>query len=154
VTVKPIREPFCVGTVRDTTPAGRERAEQFAKLEIEDANQQREADGIGGDNDRVGLEEAVDNPQRDPGRQNQKHQTKVAVEKEGRRCILVSGDVADPEFCREAVARTVKQLGKLDVLVNNAAFQEHVMALRRAGLSPTRNPGHRAYGRTRVFLGD
>jgi NAD(P)-dependent dehydrogenase (short-subunit alcohol dehydrogenase family) len=54
--------------------------------------------------------------------------TKAAVEKEGRRCILISGDVADPEFCRAAVARTVKQLGRLDVLVNNAAFQEHVTA--------------------------
>jgi NAD(P)-dependent dehydrogenase (short-subunit alcohol dehydrogenase family) len=52
--------------------------------------------------------------------------TKRAVEKEGRRCILISGDVADPEFCKEAVSRTVKELGRLDVLVNNAAFQEHV----------------------------
>jgi len=56
-------------------------------------------------------------------------ETKAAVEKEGRRCILISGDVADPAFCREAVARAVKQLGKLDVLVNNAAFQEHVTNL-------------------------
>ena len=54
--------------------------------------------------------------------------TKDAVEKEGRRCILISGDVADPEFCREAVKRTVKELGSLDILVNNAAFQEHVTA--------------------------
>ena len=53
-------------------------------------------------------------------------QTKAAVENEGRRCILLSGDVADPEFCQNAVERTVKQLGRLDVLVNNAAFQEHV----------------------------
>jgi NAD(P)-dependent dehydrogenase (short-subunit alcohol dehydrogenase family) len=52
--------------------------------------------------------------------------TKSAVEKEGRRCILISGDVADPKFCRDAVKRTVKELGKLDILVNNAAFQEHV----------------------------
>ena len=52
--------------------------------------------------------------------------TKRAVEKEGRRCITISGDVADPEFCKEAVARTNKQFGRLDVLVNNAAFQEHV----------------------------
>ena len=50
---------------------------------------------------------------------------KRAVEKEGRRCILISGDVADPKFCREAVARTVEEFGKLDILVNNAAFQEH-----------------------------
>ena len=52
-------------------------------------------------------------------------ETKRAVEKEGRRCILISGDVADPKFCREAVARTVEEFGKLDILVNNAAFQEH-----------------------------
>lgn len=53
-------------------------------------------------------------------------QTKRAVEKEGRACILISGDVANPEFCREAVDRTVHHFGHLDVLVNNAAFQEHV----------------------------
>ena len=55
--------------------------------------------------------------------------TKEAVEKEGRHCILISGDVADPAFCKEAINRTVKQLGGLDILVNNAAFQEHVPAL-------------------------
>lgn len=53
-------------------------------------------------------------------------ETKRAVEKEGRRCILLPGDVADPKYCREAVKRTVKELGKLDILVNNAAFQQHV----------------------------
>jgi NAD(P)-dependent dehydrogenase (short-subunit alcohol dehydrogenase family) len=53
-------------------------------------------------------------------------ETRRAVEKEGRRCITVSGDVADREFCKEAVERTVKEFGRLDILVNNAAFQEHV----------------------------
>ena len=53
-------------------------------------------------------------------------ETKAAVENEGRRCIVISGDVADPDFCKEAVDRTTRQLGRLDVLVNNAAFQEHV----------------------------
>lgn len=53
-------------------------------------------------------------------------ETKRAVEREGRRCIILSGDVANPEFCRDAVAKTVKAFGKLDILVNNAAFQEHV----------------------------
>jgi len=52
--------------------------------------------------------------------------TKRAVEKEGRRAILISGDVANAEFAQAAVQRTVAELGKLDVLVNNAAFQEHV----------------------------
>jgi NAD(P)-dependent dehydrogenase (short-subunit alcohol dehydrogenase family) len=51
--------------------------------------------------------------------------TKQAVEKESRRCLLLPGDVSDPAYCREAVAQTVAQLGKLNILVNNAAFQEH-----------------------------
>jgi hypothetical protein len=56
-------------------------------------------------------------------------ETKRAVEKEGRRCILLSGDVADPAFCRSAVKKTVVSFGKLDILVNNATFQEHVNKL-------------------------
>jgi NAD(P)-dependent dehydrogenase (short-subunit alcohol dehydrogenase family) len=52
--------------------------------------------------------------------------TKRAVEKEGGRCITISGDVADVNFCKAAIERTVKEFGQLDVLVNNAAFQEHV----------------------------
>ncbi|MDO9336425.1 MAG: SDR family oxidoreductase [Caulobacter sp.] len=51
--------------------------------------------------------------------------TRDAVEKEGRRCILISGDVRERAFCQAAVKQTVKDLGKLDVLVNNAAFQVH-----------------------------
>jgi hypothetical protein len=52
--------------------------------------------------------------------------TREAVEKEGRRCLLIAGDVADRDFCDEAVKRAVKEFGRLDVLVNNAAFQLHV----------------------------
>lgn len=52
-------------------------------------------------------------------------ETKAAVEKEGRRCILIPGDVRDRDFCFEAVDQAVRELGKLDVLVNNAAFQVH-----------------------------
>ena len=51
--------------------------------------------------------------------------TRKAVEAEGRRCIIISGDVSKREHCRKAVQRTVKELGRLDVLVNNAAFQIH-----------------------------
>src|SRR3569832_1467980 len=51
--------------------------------------------------------------------------TKQAVEAEGRRCITLRGDVAKRAFCPKAVAETLKAFGKLDVLVNNAAFQVH-----------------------------
>jgi NAD(P)-dependent dehydrogenase (short-subunit alcohol dehydrogenase family) len=51
--------------------------------------------------------------------------TKRAVEAEGRRAIVLRGDVAERDFCREAVDETVAKFGRLDVLVNNAAFQVH-----------------------------
>jgi NAD(P)-dependent dehydrogenase (short-subunit alcohol dehydrogenase family) len=51
--------------------------------------------------------------------------TKRAVEAEGRKCLLIPGDVRSAEFCRVAVEQTLEEFGKLDVLVNNAAFQEH-----------------------------
>jgi NAD(P)-dependent dehydrogenase (short-subunit alcohol dehydrogenase family) len=49
--------------------------------------------------------------------------TKAEVEKEGRKCVLIPGDIKNESFCNEAVERTVKELGKLDILVNNAAMQ-------------------------------
>jgi NAD(P)-dependent dehydrogenase (short-subunit alcohol dehydrogenase family) len=51
--------------------------------------------------------------------------TQRAVEKEGRSCLLIPGDVSDPGFCKSAVEKTLTGFGHLDVLVNNAAFQEH-----------------------------
>ena len=55
--------------------------------------------------------------------------TKQKVEAEGRKCILIPGNVANQRFCQQAVTRTIKELGKLDVLVNNAAFQVHAPRL-------------------------
>jgi NAD(P)-dependent dehydrogenase (short-subunit alcohol dehydrogenase family) len=52
-------------------------------------------------------------------------ETKKAVEREGRRAMLIKGDVADPAFAPAAVEHTIQTLGGLDILVNNAAFQEH-----------------------------
>jgi NAD(P)-dependent dehydrogenase (short-subunit alcohol dehydrogenase family) len=51
------------------------------------------------------------------------NETKRHVEEERRKCILIRGDVGNADFCRKAVEQTVKEFGKLDILVNNAAEQ-------------------------------
>src|SRR5690349_13875634 len=56
-------------------------------------------------------------------------ETQRCVEAEGQRCLLLPGDVKDAAWCRSAVERTVAEFGRLDVLVNNAAFQEHAKDL-------------------------
>jgi len=49
--------------------------------------------------------------------------TKSLVEKEGRRCLAIAGDIGDEDFCRDAIRTVVKAFGHLDILVNNAAEQ-------------------------------
>lgn len=56
-------------------------------------------------------------------------ETAAAVEAEGRRCLTIAGDVGDSAFCDQAVKQVMDTFGKIDVLVNNAAFQEHVDSL-------------------------
>lgn len=56
-------------------------------------------------------------------------ETQRHIEAEGRQCVTVSGDVKDMEFCQQAVDQIVARFGRLDVLVNNAAFQEHAESL-------------------------
>ena len=56
-------------------------------------------------------------------------ETQRWVEKEGRRCLLIAGDVKDSGFCKQAIEKTVKEFGHLDILVNNAAFQEHAKSI-------------------------
>jgi NAD(P)-dependent dehydrogenase (short-subunit alcohol dehydrogenase family) len=56
-------------------------------------------------------------------------ETRRHVEAEGARCILIKGDVCDPAFCRDAVDQTLEAFGKLDILVNNAAFQLHAASI-------------------------
>ncbi len=56
-------------------------------------------------------------------------ETRRCVQAEGRRCLLLAGDVKDSAWCRKAVDETVASLGGLDVLVNNAAFQEHASSI-------------------------
>jgi NAD(P)-dependent dehydrogenase (short-subunit alcohol dehydrogenase family) len=56
-------------------------------------------------------------------------ETRRCVEAEGRRCLLLPGDVRDAAFCESAVEDAVRAFGQLDVLVNNAAFQQHASKL-------------------------
>ena len=60
-----------------------------------------------------------------PEEQRDAEETKQAVEREGRQALLLPGDVSDPEFCRQSVRKTLEKFSKLDILVNNAAHQQH-----------------------------
>lgn len=55
--------------------------------------------------------------------------TKEAVEAEGRSCILLPGDVREASSCKSAVAKVVSEFGHLDILVSNAAFQQHAQSI-------------------------
>lgn len=64
-----------------------------------------------------------------PPEQDDAEETRDAIEAEGRRALLIPGDVSKPEFCRSAVEQVISDFGKLDILVNNAAFQQHQPSL-------------------------
>jgi NAD(P)-dependent dehydrogenase (short-subunit alcohol dehydrogenase family) len=51
------------------------------------------------------------------------------VEAAGRHCVLLPGDIADPAHCRAIVDRAVAEFGRIDILVNNAAFQRTYQSL-------------------------
>ena len=56
-------------------------------------------------------------------------ETTRAVEAEGQRAIALQADLTDPKVCKEVVERTVEEFGKLNILVNNAAYQQHQESL-------------------------
>ena len=56
-------------------------------------------------------------------------ETARAIEGEGRRALLIPGDVTDSRFCADVVRRTIATFGKIDVLVNNAGFQKNQKSL-------------------------
>ena len=64
-----------------------------------------------------------------PQEQSDAEETQRVVEAEGRQCVLIAGDLTEPNFASEAVSRSVRELGKLDILVNNAAYQQHIGSL-------------------------
>jgi len=56
-------------------------------------------------------------------------ETRRAIEAEGRKCLMLEGDLTNAQFCDDVVERTVKQFGKLDILVSNAAHQNRKESL-------------------------
>jgi NAD(P)-dependent dehydrogenase (short-subunit alcohol dehydrogenase family) len=64
-----------------------------------------------------------------PAEQRDADETRKAIEEEGRKCLDLPGDLTDPSFCREVVERTVSELGRLDILVSNAAWQNRKESL-------------------------
>ncbi len=64
-----------------------------------------------------------------PEEQPDAEETARAVEEQGHSALLIPGDVRNPQFCRHAVEQMVQEFGKLDILVNNAAFQQHQPSL-------------------------
>jgi NAD(P)-dependent dehydrogenase (short-subunit alcohol dehydrogenase family) len=64
-----------------------------------------------------------------PEEQRDADVTRQAIEEEGRKCLDLPGDLRDPKFCRDVVERTVRELGRLDILVSNAAWQNRKASL-------------------------
>ena len=60
-----------------------------------------------------------------PEEESDAQETKDAIQAQNRRALLIAGDVTSSEFCASAVEETVSTLGKLDILVNNAAYQKN-----------------------------
>jgi NAD(P)-dependent dehydrogenase (short-subunit alcohol dehydrogenase family) len=64
-----------------------------------------------------------------PEEQSDADETANAVKEEGREALLIPGDVQQSSFCRDAVEKTVKHFKRLDILVNNAAYQNRQQSL-------------------------
>lgn len=64
-----------------------------------------------------------------PDEQADAEETRAAIERAGRKCLLIAGDVTSPHFCRDAIEKTVRELGRLDILVSNAAHQDRKKGL-------------------------
>jgi NAD(P)-dependent dehydrogenase (short-subunit alcohol dehydrogenase family) len=64
-----------------------------------------------------------------PAERSDAKETARQIEAEGRQALLIEGDVKRSAFCAKAIEKTVRKFGKLDILVNNAAYQRHQESL-------------------------
>jgi NAD(P)-dependent dehydrogenase (short-subunit alcohol dehydrogenase family) len=60
-----------------------------------------------------------------PEEESDAAETAERIEDEGSRALRIPGDIKDPKFCSDAIERTAAEFGRLDILVNNAAYQHH-----------------------------
>jgi NAD(P)-dependent dehydrogenase (short-subunit alcohol dehydrogenase family) len=141
-TPSPMREPMPpfpeqhqdgVGLEKNLDPRPRYRAEQYrpaAKLEGKAALVTGGDSGIGRAVALLYAREGADVViSYLPEEQPDADETKKAIEAVGRKCIAIPGDLTDAPFCDELVERTVRELGKIDILVSNAAHQNRKKTL-------------------------
>ena len=141
-TQTPMREPMPpfpeqhqdgVGLEKNLDPRPRYRAERYrpaAKLEGKAALVTGGDSGIGRAVALLYAREGADVViSHLPEEQTDADETKKAIEAVGRKCIAIAGDLIDARFCDELVERTVRELGKIDVLVSNAAHQNRKKTL-------------------------
>jgi NAD(P)-dependent dehydrogenase (short-subunit alcohol dehydrogenase family) len=106
-----------------------ERPEPNNKLEGKVALITGGDSGIGGAVARLFAQEGADVAIVYLSEHQDAEEVRKDVEKYGRKCILLPGNIREEAFCRQAVEQTVQQLGKLDILVNNAATQTEQKSL-------------------------
>jgi NAD(P)-dependent dehydrogenase (short-subunit alcohol dehydrogenase family) len=64
-----------------------------------------------------------------PDEESDAAETRDFIERQGRKCMLLPGNLTSPQYCADIVARTVAELGKIDILVSNAAHQNRKESL-------------------------
>lgn len=64
-----------------------------------------------------------------PAEKSDAEETCGAIEALGRRCVMIEGDLTSADFCREVIQTTVRELGRLDILVSNAARQNRTSTI-------------------------
>jgi NAD(P)-dependent dehydrogenase (short-subunit alcohol dehydrogenase family) len=64
-----------------------------------------------------------------PEEERDANETRDAIEAEGCRALLLTGDIIDSHYCEECVEKTFNELGSLDILVNNGAYKKNIKSI-------------------------